>query len=106
MAHDGKNRLLNNAQKKSLTVTLRLLEERLLDLKRLMREREVSGLLFRFENDIASDQLDQADQRFDRILELIEQAKRKFELPEKKTTLSSYLQAFTNYFWLLLMDEK
>ncbi len=106
MVHDGQKRLLNDAQKNSLTITLRLLEERILELKRLKREQQLIGLLFHFENDIPSEKLDQLDQRFDRILQLIEQAKAKFNLPEKTTTLSSYLNAFTSYFWSLLMDER
>lgn len=106
MAFDGQNSLLNNAQKNSLTVTLRLLEERILDLKQLMRERQLKGLLFRFENDISSEQLDQLRQSFDRILELIAQLKKKFNLADKTMTLSSQLNAFTSHFWSLLMDEK
>ncbi|MCU0644077.1 MAG: hypothetical protein MUC94_07420 [bacterium] len=106
MAHDGQNKLLNNAQKNSLAVTLRLLEERILELKKLQSEQHIAGLLFRFENDVPSDQLPVLERNFDYLLELVEKGKQKFDLPERTTTFSSYLQAFTSYFWSLLMDEK
>lgn len=106
MAHDGQNSLLNNAQKNSLAVTLRLLEERILELKKLIHQRRIAGVLFRFENNLPADQLTRLEQSFDNLLELIEQTKRKFNLPERTATFSSYLQAFTSYFWSLLMDEK
>jgi hypothetical protein len=106
MAHDGQNKWLNDAQRNSLAVTLRRLEERILELKKLQSEPHIAGLLFRFENDIPSDQLPLLEQRFDHLLELIEQARQKFDLPRRTTTFSSHLQAFTSYFWSLLMDEK
>lgn len=71
----------------------------------MLHQSQSSYLLFRFENDLPSDRLDQLEQLFDQILELIGKAKEKFNLAEKTNTLSSYLQAFTNYFWSLLMDE-
>ena len=107
MAQDGQNSLLNDAQKSSLTVTLRLLEERILEFKKLQSERNLSGLLFRFENDLSADRnkRDRLEQSFDQILEVIRKAKQKFDLHEKTISLSIHFQAFTSYFWSLLMDE-
>lgn len=106
MAHDGQHSLLSDAQKNSLTVTLRLLEERILFYKMLLNKQLLPGLLTRYEIDRPAELLSRLENNFDQILDLVKRAKEKFDLTGKTTTLTSSLNAYTSYFWSLLIDLK
>lgn len=105
MAHNS-HLYLNNAQKNSLTVTLRLLEERINSLKNLLNEQQFSHILNSYINDQTLEQRVQINGSYNQMLASIERIKEKFDLPVKTSSYSSYLKAFFGYFWALLLDAK
>lgn len=98
--------LLNEAQKNSLAVTLRLLEERILFLRYMVRERRIEGILFQFDNNFSEQERERLERKFEQLLETIQVIKDTFDLPQKAMTLSAMVNVFSSHFWSLLLDEK
>lgn len=97
--------LLNEAQKNSLAVTLRLLEKRILMLELLMQHGRLDGRLYSFVKDIDEAEEQRLKGIFAAIKQLVSRLQKRFDLPKKTTLLSSNIIGFSNYFDTLLLDE-
>ncbi|MDZ7371005.1 MAG: hypothetical protein ONB12_07545, partial [candidate division KSB1 bacterium] len=93
--------LFNEAQKTSLTVTLRMLEEEILLLKRLLQGGRPQSIMFRYEDDIEPQARQGILARFEDVLKTIREMRDKFELPTKIIKQSSLIEAFLGSFWAL-----
>ncbi|MDZ7316554.1 MAG: hypothetical protein ONB24_10555 [candidate division KSB1 bacterium] len=98
--------LFNEAQKTSLTVTLRMLEEEILLLKRLLQGGRPQSIMFRYEDDIEPQKRQVILERLEEVLKTIREMQDKFELPVKITKQSCLIEAFLGSFWALLYEEK
>jgi len=99
------DRLLNEAQKNSLAVTLRMLEERILILELLMQQGSLDGRLYSFSMDISEKEEQRVRDIFAAIKQIVSQLQEGFDLPGKTNLLSSTLIGFSNYFDTMLLDE-
>ena len=98
--------LLNEAQRNSLSVSLRLLERRLLFLELLIQQNGFDGMLYSFRVDKDKEVLSTLKEYFEHLLHMIKIMKEKFGLPEKEDKLSSHLKSMANYFWSVFEDER
>ena len=98
--------LLNPAQKNSIRIALRLLEERLFWINVLLSQKEHNGILYRFQNDLTNSQISHVQAIFQKIEDLIATFKETFSLSSEKEKLSQILNGSTSYFWSILADKK
>jgi len=98
--------LLNPAQKNSIRIALRLLEERLFWIEVLLSQKGHNGILYRFENDLSNSEISQLQAIFKKIEELIVTFKETFNLSAEKEKLSQILNGSTSYFWSIVADKK
>ncbi|GEM_PF-839247 len=98
-------RLLNNAQQTSLRVTLRLIEERLLLLKILMKTHRIEGSVYCFWADVPAEEIALLERKIDQMLETVREIAVTFALQKKIDKLSDRLRATGSYFDTLLIDE-
>ena len=97
--------LLNPAQKRSLTVALRLLEERLNEIEAILAGEKNEGILFSIENDLSSQQTEGLRVVFEEIRKRIVRAKMQFALTAESEKLSQIVAGSTSYFWSILADK-
>ncbi|HOT98755.1 MAG TPA: hypothetical protein PLN61_04455 [bacterium] len=98
--------LLNDAQRTSLTVTLRIIEKQLLTMQMLIREGTIKGSLYRLQADFPPDTLTSLSGHIGRILISIRNLTERFGLDGKADTYSAMIQASRAYFQILLADVK
>ncbi len=98
--------LLNPAQKNSIRIALRLLEERIFWIEVLLSQKEHDGILYRFENDLTSSQVSQLQTIFKKIEDLIAAFKQTFDLVGENEKLSQILNGSSSYFWSIVADKK
>ncbi|NLP10131.1 hypothetical protein GX408_07015 [bacterium] len=98
-------RLLNDAQKTSLRVTLRLIEERLLLLKIFIEKEKIEGSVYCFWADVPAETIALLERRIDQILETVREIAETFALHKKIDKLSDRLRATGSYFETLLIDQ-
>ncbi len=97
---------LTDAQKKSLGIALKMLEERLFMFRLLLKEDAYSGVMYHLKIDFSREQKKQLNAHFDRILKGIEHLKSKFNLSPVNETLNDQILSSTTYLWTVLEDEK
>ncbi len=98
--------MLNAAQKRSLTIALRLIEERLFDLQLTLKHRSYQGILFRLEIDLSEEQISLISDNIENIFRIIRRLKKDFHLQAEKKMFSSSILGTSSYFWTILEDEK
>jgi hypothetical protein len=97
---------LTETQKKSLSIALKMLEERLFLFRLLLNNDSYSGVMYRLKVDFSNAQKEQLNAHFDRILKGIEHLKSKFNLSVIQETLNEQILSTTTYLWTVLEDEK
>ncbi|NOY78746.1 MAG: hypothetical protein GXO76_12855 [Calditrichaeota bacterium] len=98
--------LLNPAQKNSIRIALRLLEERLFWIETLLSQKEHRGILYSFQNDLSHSQISHVQTLFQEIEGLIARFKEVFDLPSEEEKLSQIMNGSTSYFWSIIADKK
>ncbi len=97
---------LNKAQKASLAVTLRVLEERLLTIKMLLQSNGMDGRVHGLKKDITEDDEKRLLSQIEIILQTLRQMADTFAIAKKTEKLSDILRAFKAYAQTVLIDEK
>ncbi len=100
------NDLLNPYQKNSLRVSLLMLEENLPRAKEWLDGREENGILYYRNLKISEETKQQATQRIQAALELIEKLSSEFELDREFQSAASILQGDLTINWANLVDTK
>ncbi|GBE26170.1 hypothetical protein BMS3Bbin03_00081 [bacterium BMS3Bbin03] len=103
---ENENTLLNQAQKNSVSIALRLLEENIFRIRLILAQRSYNGHLYSFRVDLDDDQISNLQEIFDNILERITAAKKGLNLISTNDLLSQSLNGSASYFWSVLIDEK
>ncbi len=98
--------LLNAAQRKSLSIALKMIEERLFLFRLLWEQGTYSGILFRFQVDVSPQQRRAFDAISRRILKHLSDLKQRFGLSEVSEKLSDQIMSSSTYLWTVLEDEK
>lgn len=101
-----KSMLLNEAQKRSLSTSLRLLEERIHFIELLLSHGSYHGILFNLEVDLNNGKIKELQTLLLKIRNDLKEFKRCFDLKEKTLTLNSVLNSTATYFWTVLEDER
>ncbi len=96
---------LNPAQKRSLGVALRLLEERLDEIEPLLAGGTGGGILAVVENDLNPEQIADVRRVFAQIRKTIAVARQTFNLPVEREKLSNLLKGTVSYFGSILADK-
>jgi len=97
--------LLNNAQKNSLQVSLRMLEEKILTMEMLIENKTITGELYSFNVDLEEDEIKNLKNIFIEMHKLIAEMKHIFNLNDQKEFLSNQLAGMSAYYWTVFMDE-
>ena len=100
------NDLLNPYQKNSLRVSLLMLEENLRHAQEWLDGREENGILYYRNLKISEETKQQAAQRIQAALELIEKLSSEFELDREFQSATSILQGDLTISWANLIDTK
>ena len=101
-----KSMLLNEAQKRSLSTSLRLLEERIHFIELLLSHGSYHGILLNLEVDLNNGKIKELQTLLLKIRNDLKEFKRCFDLKEKTLTLNSVLNSTATYFWTVLEDER
>lgn len=98
--------MLNNAQKRSLSITLRIIEQSLDEIAVLAGgEGTHGGTLYRVENDLSAASRNEIQTQAQLIRERIAFLARQFDLDPDEHTVSSITEAKLNYCWEILQKE-
>ncbi|NOY61376.1 MAG: hypothetical protein GXO75_20880 [Calditrichaeota bacterium] len=100
-----KKPLLNNSQKNSLQISLRMLEEKILTMEMLIDNKTMTGELYSFYVDLADDEIKKLKDIFIEMHKLIAEMKHIFNFDDQKEFLSNQLAGMSAYYWTILMDE-
>ena len=100
-----KKPLLNNAQKNSLQVSLRMLEEKILTMEMLIENKTMTGELYSFNVDLAEDEIENLKNIFIEMHKLIAEMKHIFNFDDQEEFLSKQLVGMSAYYWTIFMDE-
>lgn len=98
--------LLNEAQERSLLVTLRLLEEELFIIQLLAENGNYEGKLYSLEIDHNEKQRQLLQSEIQIILSHIHKLKKRFGLKAKTERLSKRLRGVESYYWSVLRDQR
>ena len=98
--------ILNEAQCRSLSVSLSLLEEKLLLLKLLSEQGDYEGVIYRLQVDFDPVRKKELDRVISEIKSKISFLKDTFGLDYKTEHFSKLMHTTESYFWTVLMDEK
>ena len=98
--------LLNEAQRKSLSIALKMIEERLFVFRMLMEQDGYLGTMYRFRVNLAPEEKKAITQLFDRTLKNIAALKSKFGLKAVTEELTDQIMGTVTYLWTVLEDEK
>ena len=101
-----KSMLLNEAQKRSLSTSLRLLEERIHFIELLLSHGSYHGILLNLEVDLNNGKIKELQTLLLKIRNDLKEFKRCFDLKEKTLTLNSVLNSTATYFWTVIEDER
>lgn len=97
---------LNEAQKRSLSVSLQLLEEELFTIQLLAANGRYIGQLFSLDVDLNGDRRQNLQKMINRVLSHIHDLKERLDLEVKTKKLSRRLMGTGSYFWSVLCDQK
>ena len=100
------NELLNPYQKNSLRVSLLMLEENLRYAQEWLNGREETGILYYRNLKLSEETKQQAGQKIQAALELIEKLSSEFELDKEFQSAASILQGDLTVNWANLVDTK
>jgi len=98
--------LLNDFQKNSLSVSLRLLEKRILLLESLLESGEKEGALYRFRVDLNEAEIERFREKIAFIRQLVLAIMEKFRLEPSEDYFSRHLKGLSSYFITVFEDEK
>ncbi len=98
--------LLNEAQRKSLSIALKMIEERLFVFRMLMVQDGYQGTMYRFRVNFTPEEKEAITQLFDRTLKNIAALKSKFGLKAVTEELTDQIMGTVTYLWTVLEDEK
>ncbi len=100
-----KKPLLNNSQKNSLRVSLRMLEEKILTIEMLIENKALHGELYSFYVDLSEGEIENLKNILVEIHKLIAEMKHIFNFDDQKEYLSNQLAGMSAYYWAVFMDE-
>lgn len=98
--------LINDAQRRSLSVSLQLLEEELFFIQLLADHGTHHGHLLSMEIDVNAEQRRRLHQEIKKVLLHIQHLKEAFELETKSEKLSKRVMSVESYYWSVLCDQK
>ncbi len=98
--------LLNEFQKNSLSVSLRLLEKRILLLESLLELGEKEGALYSFRIDLNEAEIERFREKVEFIRQLVGIIREKFKLKPSEDYFSQHLKGLSSYFLTVFEDEK
>jgi hypothetical protein len=105
-AMDKKPPPLNESQKRSLSVSLQLLEEELFIIQLLAGNERHDGQLFSPDVDLNEIQQRALEKLIRNVLSYIHDLRQQFDLEVKTKRLSSRVMSTSGYFWAVLCDQK
>lgn len=101
-----KKHLLNDAQRKSLSIALKMIEERLFAFRMLIEQNGYQGTMYRFRVNLDSEEKAALNRLFERTLKNIAHLKSRFHLHPVSEELNDHILGTVTYLWTVLEDEK
>lgn len=98
--------LLNSYQKNSLTVVLRILEERLRRIERWLQGYEESGILYQYRLNLSSEQRGDIHRQVTQALEHIAELKQRFDLRVIHEDARAMFRSEMSSIWANLCDTR
>jgi hypothetical protein len=98
--------MLNEAQERSLSATLQIVEDRLREMEVALKSVEYIGILREKINDVPPEVRPSVFQKADLIKERIKDLSEKLHLEKRRTATSSEILARPAYCWEILQDAK
>ncbi len=98
--------IMSAAQRKSLSIALKMIEERLFLFVLLSERGSYEGIMYRFKTDLSDQEKRAFRSIVERILRQIETLKTRFGLQAVGENLSDQILASATYLWTVLEDEK
>ena len=95
---------LNEAQKRSVSVTMVLVDQALALCERLLRQRGEQGLLYMIEDDLSTLQKDKLLQHIQEMRQILEQLDVSFQLTHHVSTLTQLIGGELTYLWTTLEE--
>jgi hypothetical protein len=95
---------LNEAQKRSVSVTMVLVDQALALCERLLRQGGEQGLLYMIEDDLSTLQKDKLLQRIQEMRQILEQLDVSFQLTHHVSTLTQLIGGELTYLWTTLEE--
>ena len=95
---------LNEAQKRSVSVTMVLVDQALALCERLLRQGGEQGLLYMIEDDLSTPQKDKLLQRIQEMRQILEQLDVSFQLTHHVSTLTQLIGGELTYLWTTLEE--
>jgi hypothetical protein len=98
--------MLNEAQERSLSVTLRIVEDRLRDIEQYIDAGDYIGILKEVKNDVPAAAKDLIHEKAALMRDRIRQLAERFSLGKERTEASRLSLARLSYCWEILEDAK
>lgn len=95
---------LNEAQKRTVSVTMVLADQALALCERLLRQGGEKGLLYTIEDDLSTVQKDKLLQRIQEMRQILEQLDVSFQLTHHASTLTQLIGGELTYLWTTLEE--
>jgi hypothetical protein len=95
---------LNEAQKRTVSVTMVLADQALALCERLLRQGGEKGLLYTIEDDLSTVQKDKLLQRIQEMRQILEQLDVSFQLTHHVSTLTQLIGGELTYLWTMLEE--
>ena len=98
--------MLNEAQERNLSVTLRIVEDRLREIDQMIEANDYKGLLKETKNDVPAAAKDSIQKKSSMIMDRVKMLVERFNLVKDRDEVSRLALAKLSYCWEILEDAK